>query len=84
MFPGDDDYGRLLDDIASCMSARDGVAPGEMLDRLQRLRRRILDYRKRYDELPYERRACLKAAVTTIDHACVELGRLKRLPEMIR
>ena len=66
------------------MSAREWAAPGEMLDRLQRLRRRILDYRKRYDELPYERRASLKAAITTIDHACVELHRLKRLPELIR
>jgi hypothetical protein len=87
MYPGDEEYGRLLDEIARCTATTpvsDGLSPRDMLDQLRRVRRRIVDYRKRHDELPYERRACLKAAVTTIDHACHELNRLKQIPEVMR
>jgi len=87
MVGADDEYGKLLDEISRATAVTaigDGVAATDMLQRLRRVRRRISDFHKRHNELPRERRACLKAAITTIDHACHELHRLKQMPEVMR
>lgn len=84
---GECEYGKLLNDIARCTasgSVGDGIAPRDMLQRLRQVRRQINDFRRRHDELPRDRRACLREAMTTIDHACRELHRLKQMPEVMR
>jgi hypothetical protein len=82
----DHDYGQLIDEIARCTAKTpvdDGISAADTLQQLRGVRRRITDFRRQHDELPAEYRARLEAAVTTIDHLCDELQRLKRTAELL-
>jgi len=71
----DEEYARLIDDVARSTAARPaGLAAAQTLEWLQLVRGRIAEFSRR-EGLARERRACLRAAMTTIDHTCRELRR---------